>query len=101
VTNLVALAKSWNHAPAIPVAAGCECKGYDQSQRAYVLDATARTISFSLQGSEDTPVFNPCFVIKHWDSDAAERVAIDGKPVQPGKHSGRGLFEMSTDGGAS
>ena len=36
----------------------------------YVLAATARAISFSLEGSEDTPVYNPCFVIKHWDGDA-------------------------------
>jgi hypothetical protein len=91
VTNLVALAKSWNHPPAISAAAGCECKGYDRSQRAYVLAATARTVSFSMQGSEDTPVFNPCFVIKRWESDAAARVAIDGKPVQPGKTFRQGI----------
>ena len=56
-----------------------------------MLDATARTISFSLQGSKDTPVFNPCFVIKHWDSDAAARVTFDGKPVQPGKTLRQGI----------
>ena len=39
--SLVTLAKSWNRPPAIDETAGCESKGYDPSQRAYVLAATA------------------------------------------------------------
>jgi len=97
VESLVTLAKSWNHPPAIANTAGCESKGYDPSQRAYVLAATGRAISFTLQGSTDTPVLNPCFVIKRWDSGAAARVAIDGKPVQPGRTLRQGIFR-DTDG---
>jgi len=91
VTSLTSLAKSWNHPPAVAGAAGCESRGYDPSQRAYVLAATGRPISFTLQGSADTPVLNPCFVIEHWDSDSAARVKIDGRAVPPGPRFRHGI----------
>jgi hypothetical protein len=91
VTNLVVLAKSWNHPPALAVAAGCENNGYDQSQRAYALAATGGPISFTLQGTADTPVHNPCFVIEHWETDSATRVSISGKPVLPGRAFRQGI----------
>jgi len=91
VTSLTALAKSWNRPPAVAGAAGCESRGYDPSQRAYVLAATGRPISFTLQGSADTPVLNPCFVIEHWDSDSAARVTIDGQTVPPGPRFRQGI----------
>jgi hypothetical protein len=95
--SLVTLAKSWNHPPAIANTAGCESEGYDPSQRAYVLAATGRAISFTLQGSTDTPALNPCFLIRRWDSGAAARVALDGKPIRPGRAFRQGIFR-DTDG---
>lgn len=91
VTSLTALARSWNRPPAVAGAAGCESRGYDPSQRAYVLAATGRPISFTLQGSADIPVVNPCFVIEHWDSDLAARVTINGQAVPPGPGIRQGI----------
>jgi hypothetical protein len=91
VTSLTALAKSWNRPPAVAGAAGCESRGYDRSQRAYVLAATGLPISFTLQGSADTPVRNPCFVIEHWDSDSAAWVTINGQAVPPGPRFRQGI----------
>jgi hypothetical protein len=91
VTSLTALARSWNHPPAVTGAAGCESKGYDPTQRAYVLAATGRPISLTLQGSADTPVCNPCFVIEHWDGDSAALVTVDGRPVPPGPGFRQGI----------
>jgi len=97
VTSLTALAKSWNHPPAVAGAAGCKSKGYDPYQRAYMLAATGGPVSFTLQGSADTPVFNPCFVIEHWNSGAAARVTIDGRAVPPGPKFRQGIVR-DTDG---
>ncbi len=97
VASLVTLAQSWNRPPAVATAAGCESKGYDQSQRAYVLAATAGRFRSRCRARQDTPVLNPCFVIEHWDSDAAARVTIDGKPVQPGRRFRQGIVR-DTDG---
>jgi len=91
VTKLVPLAKSWQHPPAVTGAAGCESKGYDPSQRAYVLAATEGPIAFALHGSTTTPVHNPCFVMQHWGTDAAARVSVNGKPVAPGTAFRQGI----------
>jgi hypothetical protein len=56
-----------------------------------VLAATGRPISFTLQGSVDTPVCNPGFVIEHWDSDSAARVTINGRAVPPGPRFRQGI----------
>jgi hypothetical protein len=56
-----------------------------------VLAATGLPISFTLQGSADTPVRNPCFVIEHWDSDSAARVTINGQAVPPGPRFRQGI----------
>jgi hypothetical protein len=91
VTNLVSLAKSWNRPPAIAATDGCESRGYEQSQRAYMLTAARREIAFTLQGSADSPVVNPCFVIKHWDGNSPEKISVNGKPVPPGKSLRQGI----------
>ncbi len=89
--SLASLAKSWNHPPPVENVRGCESKGYDHSQRAYVLAATAKPISLTLSGSKDSPIHNPCFVIENWDSEAKARVTIDGMEVQPGKALRQGV----------
>ena len=61
------------------------------------LAATARTLSFTLQGSMDAPVLDPCFVIQRWDGHAPARIAIDGRPIQPGKAFRQGIVR-DTDG---
>jgi len=91
VTSLMVLAKSWNYPPAISKTVGCESRGYDQTQRAFVLMATNLPMSFELLGSEKSPIYNPCFVIEHWDSDSAARVMINGQPVSPGPNFRQGI----------
>jgi hypothetical protein len=89
--SLVPLAKSWNRPPALDKAKGCGSKGYDPSQRAYVLTAASKPVSFTLNGTRDTPIHHPCFVIGHWDSDMAAQVTINGKVVQSGKDFRQGI----------
>jgi hypothetical protein len=96
-SSLVSLARSWNQPPTLDKAQGCESKGYDQAQRAYRLVAKAKPISFTLRGSKDSPIHNPCFVIENWDSDRGSRVTINGKEVKVGKTFRQGIVR-DTDG---
>jgi hypothetical protein len=96
-SSLVSLARSWNRPPMLAKAQGCESKGYDQAQRAYRLAAKAKPISFILQGSEDSPIHNPCFVIENWDSYRGSRVTINGKELKAGKTFRQGIVR-DTDG---
>lgn len=97
--TLAALARSWNHPPNIESAQGCESKGYDHTQRAYVLAAAAKPLSLTLAGSKDSPIHNPSFVIENWDSKAEARVMLNGKPVMPGKAFRQGVVRTPTGGG--
>ena len=69
VGELVSLAKSWiNPAGLVPLTTDFKYHGYDKAQRAYVLTAGGKDIRFSLNGSRESPVIDPCFVIKNWKS---------------------------------
>ena len=54
-------------------------------------------MSFKLQASKDSPVVNPCFVIKNWGSNTKAVLKIDGKTIEPGKSFRQGIVR-DTDG---
>lgn len=89
--SLATLAKSWNHPPTLERPQGCASKGYDQAQRAYLLSATAKPLSFTLNGSKDSPVCNPCFVISDWDRNAVAAVTVNGAQVEAGRAVRQGI----------
>ncbi len=95
--TLAHLTRSWLRAPALEDAAGCTSQGYDQLQRAYVLAADASNMSFKLDASEDSPVVNPCFVVKNWAGDSRAAVTIDGQALEPGQDFCQGVVR-DTDG---
>ncbi len=86
--DLVPLAKSWLAAPAIEVSGqGFQSEGYDQTQRAYVLNRQpgSSTGGFRavLKASPDSPLVNPAIVIKNW-GDADAKLVVDGKAIPRG-----------------
>ncbi|MHC4842990.1 MAG: LamG domain-containing protein [Planctomycetota bacterium] len=97
IDTLVPLARSWNRPPEISNAQGCSIEGYKKSERAYHLQAKSDKLSFTLKGSEEKPVFNPCFVIKGWDRSAKSDVEINSKKIFEGKGLRQGLTR-DTDG---
>lgn len=100
-TSLVGLAKSWNHAPNMRViGAGFSSEGYDRGQRAYVLRRTlkdAKLLRFTLEGTEDSPIVNPCFVIRNWASDTGAKIEINGVERKRGPDFRHGIVR-DTDG---
>lgn len=89
--SLAALARSWNHPAPVENVSGCESRGYDPSQRAYVLTATSLPIALNVSGSKDSPIHNPCFVVENWNRDSRARITIDGEEVRPGKALRQGV----------
>jgi hypothetical protein len=100
-TSLVPLAKSWNHAPNLRViGAGFAGEGYDRGQRAYILRRTlkgATLLKLTVEGSSDSPIVNPCFVIKNWASDTGVKIEIDGAERKRGRDFRQGIVR-GTDG---
>ena len=97
VNSLIPLGKSWNNPPHITDAKGCTDRGYSMEQRAYQLTSKAQKVSFALDASQDSPVVNPCFVIKNWGGNSKASLGINGKTVAPGKDFRQGIIR-DTDG---
>ncbi len=95
--ELVPLARSWLNPAEMKDISGCTDASYDQSQRAYVMRASQEKISFNLTGSPESPVVNPCFVIKHWKDKIDGSVAINGRTLQAGPGLRQGTA-LDTDG---
>jgi hypothetical protein len=85
--TLVTLARSWNFpAEFKPITTETAIAEYDYTQRAYLVNAkgSKNNIRFSLNGTKESPVLNPAFVITNWvNSDIL--LTIDGKSISRGK----------------
>ena len=88
ITDLLALAKSWDSPPVLQVAnPGYTSKGYDKFQRAYVIQAedaaTSPSLELVLAATQESPLVNPAFVIRNWPYPNVE-IAVNGEKVSPG-----------------
>jgi len=97
ISSLVPLGRSWNNPPKLTIVEGCIDRGYSMEQRAYQLTAKGRKISFTLDASEESPIFNPCFVIRGWGSAAKAELKVNGKTIESGKSFRQGIIR-DTDG---
>ncbi len=87
--SLIPLARSWNYPPTLAGLRGGSSKGYDKGQRSYLLEPDSAEFSFVLKASDKSPVVNPCFIIKGWDTKA--NVAIDGTSIASSNNLRQGL----------
>jgi len=87
-TDLLPLAKSWLHAPPLQLA-GTEfsSNGYDQTQRAYVIERQSGSgpapLRSQMRASTDSPLINTAFVIKNW-GQSQPRLRLENKEVKRG-----------------
>ena len=96
-TSLIPLAKSWNRPPTLGKPIDCESSGYIQAERAYRLAAKTSSMSFTLEGSKDRPIHNPCFVIHKWTGQDKCRLEVNGKALATGTSFRQGITR-DTDG---
>lgn len=95
--DLRTLNRSWNSPPAIVDLNGCLSTGCDQRQKAYVMTRESERLSFGLNGSEENPILNPCFVIRGWGGPSPARLKIGGQAQVPGPDFRQGIIR-DTDG---
>jgi len=48
-------------------------------------------MSLTLNGSEETPVYNPCFAIENWTSENKSRLVVNGIEMESGKSFRQGI----------
>jgi hypothetical protein len=97
IGSLLPLAKAWISPASIGEVSGAESQGFDKTQRAFVFERTGKSISFTLQASENSPMVNPCFVIKNWTGRDEAKVKLNGDPAESGKGFRQGVH-YDTDG---
>ena len=97
VSELKILNRSWNTAPQLMDISGGESSTYDKRQRAYVILKESDKLSFELNGSEESPILNPCFVIKNWGNKSLAHLDINGKKQAVDNSFRQGIIR-DTDG---
>lgn len=88
--ELATLARSWNSPSQVKVIGdGFESKGYDMNQRAYIIwnnkTEGIRKLHITLEGSENSPILNPAFVIENWNGGEIA-LKMDGKKIEKGEN---------------
>lgn len=83
--ELVDIAKSWLQARKASILKGeFENMGYDQAEKAYVLQSNNNgrptLLQMELNAGQENPLINPALIIKKWGRTPAE-VFIDDTPV--------------------
>jgi hypothetical protein len=86
--TLICVAKSWSYPAELSLRSpSFRSDGFDRSERAYQISKTAGDsdgeLTLTLMATEDSPVFNPAFVIKNW-APRSPTLKLDGLPVDRG-----------------
>jgi len=82
ISDLVTLYKSWSQAPAIGEITGVESHGYNRAEGAFEFTKAGDEISFTLEASEECPIYNPGIVIVDWPGrDTKAHVQVSGAEV--------------------
>jgi hypothetical protein len=83
IKTLLPLARFWNSPPDLEVMSGTNQVVFDKSQKAYIMEASGGSISAIIKADQDSPLYNPCFVIKNWDRKDI-RLTLNNKVMEPG-----------------
>ena len=86
--ELVVVARNWSCPSELTVKSkGFTSQGHDRSERAYQQTkkkpGPEGKLELTLAATEDSPVFNPAFVIKGW-SPVALTLSLDGEKIEEG-----------------
>jgi hypothetical protein len=75
--SLTTLAKSWLNNPEITGIEGAGGVVYNKGERAFIVNPSNDEIRFTLEGSSESPVYNPAIVIK--DRNSKMHITINGE----------------------
>lgn len=97
--ELAILARSWASPPTMVVTSqGFTGHGYDQTQRAFVVEKQGDTktpLLLSFRATADSPLMNPALVVRGW-GDALPFLKLNGKPISWGREARYGLVNTLT-----
>jgi hypothetical protein len=92
IDAIIPVARSWQEPAKITGSSGAASLGYNKVHKAFEFELNAVPVSFTIEGSEDHLVINPCFVIKQWNSSETAAVSIGGKTLEDGPSLRQGVI---------
>ncbi len=78
VADVIPIVKAWRSNPGISNVSGGSSQGYNIKKREYNLIMSDALLSFTLNGSSNNPLINPCFVIKNWGDRKTATLEMNG-----------------------
>jgi hypothetical protein len=83
--ELIPLAKSWSNPAEIVLSDLNSSAAYTTTERAYTitLEADITSLDFTLEGSKESPIVNPAFVVENWGNGELE-LKINGSLIERG-----------------
>jgi len=85
IESLVPIAKFWQNPPEIKDVSGAKSMGFSKDDKSFIFKIEDKKMSFTIDATKESPVVNPCFVIRHWPEKTAATIKIDGKVLKEGK----------------
>jgi len=80
--SLVPIARAWLKAPSL-MGEGVDGR-FDATQRCYIISNGQRPLMMKLEGSAESPILNPAFVVENWGPGAAA-LRLNGREIPEGK----------------
>ena len=74
--SIFPLNRSWSN-PAEITVTGAELAKYRPDEKAYYISEVAEIVNVELNGSSNSPIVNPAFVIKNWGNSQIE-ITVNG-----------------------
>jgi len=81
IAALQSTARSWIQPPPISDVSGGTSDGYERTERAFTFRLSSAALSFKIDATTDSPVVNPCFVIKNWDPMNSAALSVNSARV--------------------
>lgn len=81
VDGLAEVANAWVNPPEVKNLQGEKKIAFDQSQKAFIVDADGSDLSFNINVSAKNPISNPCFVIKNWQGGLKAVIKRNGETL--------------------
>jgi hypothetical protein len=82
IETLIPKAKFWQNPPEVKSVKGANSMGFSKDEKAYLFKLQEKDMLFEIDASSDSPIENPCFVVKHWPKKTAAVIKVDGKVLE-------------------
>ncbi len=85
IETLIPIAKFWQNPPEVKDVTGVKSMGFSKDDKSYTFKLEEKKMSFKIDASDESPLVNPCFVIKHWPEKTGAVIKVDGEVLKSGK----------------